>query len=193
MKLFSGLKLYPNGFLGAPIEFAKVEVDDSIKLDLIGGSSKRFMLGSENDSITPNKEIEELYERILQKEDILRDSMAFRERVFLAALRAFGTEDFTTWFELQKSNPYFGSMQNRFVEETIGFIYGKDRMYHPAVYMDSMLINAVNAFSVGVNAKTYLYSNTNQRVMVKDIIQKWVSRTNGMSDMIISLRILFGQ
>lgn len=193
MKIFGGLKLHPNGFLGAPLEYQKAQLDKPIQVDLIGTATRRITLESDANVVTANKVIDDLYQETLKHESIMRDSIAFRERLFMAGLSAFGTFTIQDWVERQKQNPYFDTMQNRFVEETVGYVFSDFRKYHPMVYLDTLEIGKRNAFSIGPEVRKNLFSSYSDRKMpIRDFIQTWVSKRDGMSDFLISLRILFG-
>lgn len=191
MKVFAGLKLHPNGFLGAPIEYRSVHATRPIQVDLIGNTSRTITLENENNTLTPNNAIEELFKDAISHEDILKRNFAFRERLYVAALKAFGTLTINEWIEKQKQNPYFDTMQNRFVEETVGYVYTGFRKYHPMVYVDTLDIGFKNAFDVGPNLRKYL-ANQDRPVLVRDFLASWLRQRDGLSDLLFSLRVLFG-
>lgn len=193
MKIFGGLKLHPNGFLGATLEFQKAQLNKPIQVDLIGTATRRITLEADGNTVTGNVVIDELFQETLKHESIMRDSIAFRERLFTAALTAFGTETIQEWVARQKQNPYFDTMQNRFVEETVCYVYSDFRKYHPAVYLETLKIGKQNAFSIGAGTREHLFANYNgHETNIRDFIQTWVSRRDGLSDLLFSLRIMFG-
>lgn len=192
MKIFAGLKLHPNGFLGAPLEYRAVHVQKPIQVDLIGTASGRITLENESDAISPNVMIQELFDEALKHESVMKRSFAFRERLYVAALHAFGTSTIDEWIEKQKENPYFDSMQNRLVEETIGFVYTGFRKYHPMIYVDTLDIGTHNAFSIGPNVRQFMISHAGRPVLIRDFIRSWLGQRDGISDMLFTLRVLFG-
>lgn len=193
MKIFGGLKLHPNGFLGAPLEFQKAQLNKPIQVDLIGTATRRITLEADGNAVTGNAAIDEIFQETLKHESIMRDNMIFRERLFTAALNAFGTETIQEWISRQKQNPYFDTMQNRFVEETVCYVFTDFRKYHPAVYLETLKIGKRNAFSIGDGVRTHLLSSYGgQQMPIRDFIQAWVSKRDGLSDLLFSLRIMFG-
>lgn len=194
MKTFGGLKLHPRGFLGAPIEYRTAHVAPRpIRADLIGGVSRTITFEPEDNILKPNNFIEELYVEATKKEDIMKRNILFRERVYVAALQAFGTVTIQDWIEKQKQNPYFDTMHNRFVEETVCYVYSGFRKYHPAIYLETCTEPGThNAFSMGPNTRDYLFSGIGQPVLIRDFIGRWLTQRDGMSDMFISLRVMFG-
>lgn len=193
MKIFGGLKLHPNGFLGAPIEYRSTHVDRPVRVDLIGAVSRKVSFESDDNVLKPNNLIEELFDELTKKEDAMKYNPLFRERVYMAALQAFGTLTINEWIERQKQNPYFDTMQNRFVEETVCYVYTGFRKYHAMVYVDTLDIGTHNAFQIGPYVREHLMLNTaGKAVLVREFIQKWLTQRDGMSDLIFSLRVLFG-
>lgn len=194
MKIYAGLKLHPRGFLGLPTEVRTPHVSREIKVDFVGAVSRNITIESEDNVLKPNTLIEQLYDIATSKEDELRLNSAFKERLLIAALSAFGTVLLVDWLEKQKQNPYFDTMQNRFVEETVCFVYTGFRKYHPQVYLDTLTIGKVNSYSAGPSTQQFILSKvrTNDSVTVRDFILKWLSHPNGLSDLLISLRVMFG-
>lgn len=193
MKIFAGLKLHPNGFLGAPLEYRSAHASRPIQVDLIGTATRKVTLETEDNTVTPNTFIEELFEQAISHELIVARNFAFRERVYKEALRAFGTITINEWIEKQKQNPYFDSMQNRFVEETVGYVFTGFRKYHPMVYVETLDIGEYNAFEIGPNVRNYLLNfNGQQSMLIRDFLQQWLTQRDGMSDMLFTLRVLFG-
>lgn len=193
MKIFGGLKLYPNGFLGAPIEYRKAQVNKPIQVDLIGAATRRITLESEANDLTPNQDIEELWKEVTKHEDMLKRDFAFRERLYRAALGAFGTLTITDWIEKQKQNPYFDTMQNRFVDETVCYVYTGFRKYHPMIYVDTLDIGKHNAWTVGVATREFLLGRyNNEPVLIRDFLRTWLGQRDGLSDMLFTLRVFFG-
>jgi hypothetical protein len=193
VKIFGGLKLHPNGFLGAPLEYRSAQVNRPIQVDLIGTAARRITLESEENALTPNVAIEELFQEALKQEDILERNFAFRERLYVAALRAFGTWTINEWIEKQKQNPYFDTMQNRFVEEMVCYVYTGFRKYHPMVYVDTLDIGTHNAFEIGPSVREHLLNRyQGQPVLIRDFILTWLGQKTGTSDLLFTLRVLFG-
>lgn len=193
MKIYGGLKLHPNGFLGAPIEYRSTHAERPFRVDLIGAVSRKVTLENEDNTLKPNNFIDELFKEVLSHEDILARNFAFRERVYMAALQAFGTLTINDWIEKQKQNPYFDSMQNRFVEETVCYVFTGFRKYHPMIYVDTLDIGTHNAFEIGPHTRQcLLIDNLGKPMLIREFIRRWLSQRDGLSDLIFSLRVLFG-
>lgn len=192
MKIFAGLKLHPNGFLGAPLEYRAAKPSRPVEVDLIGTATRKIRLESEENTLTPNTAIEELYEETLKHESVMKRDFAFRERLLVAALQAFGTLTINDWIEKQKQNPYFDTMQNRFVEETVHYVMTGFRKYHPMVYLDTMDIGTHNAFEIGPSTRKMLVDLNFRPIPIREFLQMWLGQRDGLSDMLISLRVLFG-
>lgn len=193
MKIFAGLKLHPNGFLGAPIEYRSAHgAKRPIRVDLIGAVSRSISIDSDDSVIKPNNFIEELFKEASTKEDAMKRNIMFRERLYLAALQAFGTLTIQQWIDKQKQNPYFDAIQNRFVEETVCYVYTGFRKYHPTVYQGVCSIGSHNAFVMGPKTREFLYQPKQEPVLIREFIGRWLQQRDGMSDMLFTLNIMFG-
>lgn len=192
MKIIGGLKLHPRGFLGSTTEYRQPHVNRPVKVDLIGAVTRSISFDVDDNVLKPNTLIEELFAKSISKEDLIKTNFLFREKILLAALSAFGTLTINQWLEAQKQNPYFDVTQNRFVEEMVCFVYTGHWKYHPALYLDSMMIGTHNSLSYGPCVREWIFANNKEPVLVRDFIQKWLSQRDGFSTLLISLRVLFG-
>lgn len=193
MKIFGGLKLHPHGFLGAPVEYRSPHgAKRPVKVDLIGAVSRSISFEADDNLVKPNNLIDELFTEISTKEDAMKLNILVRERVYMAALQAFGTITIQDWIEKQKQNPYFDTIQNRFIEETVCYVYTGFRKYHPTVYQGVCQIGTHNAFSLGPKTREFLFQPNQQPVLIRDFIGRWLRQRDGMSDMLFTLNILFG-
>lgn len=193
MRVFGGLKLHPNGFLGAPFEYRSPHASKPVTLDLVKAVTRNVSIENEDNLIKPNNFIMELYDEVIAKEDAMKRNLLFRERVYTAALQAFGTLTINEWIDRQKQNPYFDTMQNRFVEEMVCFVFTGFAKYHPASYINSFDIGERNALSIGPNVREYLLVNSNgQPMLIRDFVLRWLGQRDGMTNLLCSLRVLFG-
>lgn len=193
MKIFAGLKLYPHGFLGAPLETPEPQLNKPIQIDVIGTATRSVKLESSENLLRPHKAINDIYEKVISDPKALQD-FALKERLYYEALRVFGTVTLQDWIERQKQNPYFDTWQNRFLDETIGYIYEGHRRYHVSVYLTSMQIGRVNSFKVGEKVQKWVKDVNGKRpILIKDMIQSWLSQDDGLTDMVTSLFIMFGE
>lgn len=193
MKIFAGLRLYPNGFLGAPAEYREAHLKKPIQIDIAGSATRRITLESDENAIAPNVTIDEIYKQATTSTVLLGQDFMFREQLYRTMLKAFGTMTIEDWVVKQKENPYFDTMQNRFLEETVAFVYTGHRKYHPAAYMDSIDMGSHNAFSIGPALREHLFGQyQSQPILIRDFLQQWLSQPDGLSDLLISSRIFFG-
>lgn len=193
MKIFAGLRLYPNGFLGAPAEYREAHLKKPIQIDIAGSATRRITLESDENSITPNVTIDEIYTKATTSTVLLGQDFMFREQLYRTMLAAFGTSTIQDWVIKQKENPYFDTIQNRFLEETVAFVYTGHRKYYPAVYMDSIDMGTHNAFSIGPAVRECLFDqHQSQPILIRDFLQQWLSQQDGLSDLLISSRLIFG-
>lgn len=192
MKVFAGLKLYPSGFLGAPTEYREAHIKKPIQIDIAGSATRRITLESDENTITPNVTIDEIYKKATSDATTFGQDFLFREHFYHTVMNAFGTTTITDWVLRQKENPYFDTMQNRFLEETVEFVYTGHRRYHPSAYMDIIDMGTNNAFAMGPGVRKLFPQYQHEPITIRDFMQSWLSQPDGLSDMLISTRIMFG-
>jgi hypothetical protein len=115
----------------------------------------------------------------------------FKRMVLDCALRLFG--DFATWLKDQQQNPQIVGFNQEFLKDTLNFIHGKDRVMSVTTWTDLLgdtgtLGKAVNASSL--NPSQVLLGRGETTIQ---ILQAWVSRPNGVEDLMQTLYLLFGQ
>lgn len=193
------LKLYPRGFLGAPMS-AKIERQPTAVESRIRRLQRTFILNEPTgNTIQANERIDSLYAEWI-KDPINLDAMAFRDKVLHAAVGAFGTREFSTWYLGQFNSPALGELHNRFLEDTLAFIDGKRRQY-PLMTWESLLSHSDTgiirtemsehvAEFFGYESNGYQRRARNRDLL--DVIQSWVSQPNGFEDMLVTLHVLFG-
>ena len=110
---YNSFRLYPRGFLGNHLS---PEIEKTAKNDYVLNNHN-----SSTDAITANNEIEKLYAQYI-KNSVYTSTAEFRKQVLLAAINAFGTPNFLSWYVSQFSSPSLGDLHNRFLTDTMRFI-----------------------------------------------------------------------
>ena len=195
LKAIGPYRIYPRGFLGAtmgaPLE--KIPKPFGERLDL--HQFHTGPTGKNGSKAEVNVNVEMLYAKYI-KEKNSSINHAFREQVLIVALSAFGTKNFTEWFEQQHMSPTTGDLQRQFLDDTIHFIKHGRREICLETW-DSLLssyevdsnITPITSYAIDFFG---LNSRHNEPRMVIDIIQSWCSQPNGMEDLLGTLHILFG-
>lgn len=195
------LKQYPSGFLGSSTT-NQTKKDDS--LDTRALTQRMFNKPYSNSKIidhTSNDDINSLWSKVLENTDEVKE-FEFKGKVLKAALEAFGTITFVEWLDTQSSSPEYGEYQQKFVDETINFIYyGKRRNLTFANWVallrsDSISSNPIKKYSEtqeiflkGINLNR---GSENKYMFISDLIRDWTSQPNGINDLTSSLYVLFG-
>jgi len=147
-----------------------------------------------------NKLVQELYNRYMAKNDLIRD-LDFKEEIIKAAYKAFGSFNFINWLTLQNQSPCFTAMHKKFLIETLRYIETGSRLVNVSTW--TRLIEKRPSTEVDSNVEfnvSKLMEDTNSKfvgglrvVDTSDFIYKWVKWEDGFNDLLRSLYIVFGK
>lgn len=202
--------LYPRGFLGFDIGLASN--DPSSNLDQVVQAIKFNKPVPKKDIVVSNHDIDALWKEYNTGTQYVTQ-FGFREKILIAALRAFGTLNFKEWCELQEKSPYFTDLHRRFMNDTFAFILTGNRSLNVQSWSSLIDISESNHKDREVNVDVdSLFTSDNDSSSqeyctlalditsmyakptkdLTNIIHFWVARHNGFEDMIASLQIFFG-
>lgn len=118
-------------------------------------------------------------------------SWNYRASVLDSALRLFG--DFATWLNDQRRNPNLVGYNQEFLNDTMNFIHGGDRIMAVIGWMD-LLADAGNLGRVipvsALNPSRLVLGKGESTV---EVLQQWLARPYGMEDLVQTLYLFFGQ
>lgn len=193
--------IYPRGFLGYDIGL-KVKDPGKNAVTILNKyrlNKPRIKANVDiNRSYIANTDIELLYEAIYKNAPGIR-TMEFREKVYRTALKAFGTNSFFNWCELQLQNNKLSDTHIRFLNDTLGFIKTGTRQVD--VHTWDRLIGFFNSDTICIKPSQFEYRDyfglgnaalLHRPFTVVNAIQSWVSQPGGVEDMVHTLKILFG-
>ena len=197
----SMLRMHPRGFLGGfpPSVIEKVpQIIDRPQFDHL----YRLNIVRPADPTTyPNTVITDLYTRQLAG-GLAATLLEFRKECLKEILSAFGTSRFDSWYLQQLSSPAFGENHMRFLDDTIGFIYGNRREMHPMTWagLIDMEKNPGNLKPSKMAEDFFDFRSfdslnsvrDNDRYELPGVIQSWCSRPGGFEDLLCTANILFG-
>lgn len=189
-----GFKVHPRGFLGGLQSTTIVKTDNARPNTRLTVDLSLFSQGR-SEKITANLMVDGIF-----KEIQMHGSGSFerRERFLKAALFAFGSTNFHTWYLAQFQSPSFGDIHQRFLEDTFKFILTGKRdiplsswnvLVSPEEDNSSKITHGPNA------SKLFQYSgnkNPDYRPSIVEITQKWLSQEGGFNDFAMTVHILFG-
>ena len=195
--LFGQFKIYPRGFLGAklPPTLIQRKSENWTRLQY----DVKVFDANEPELVTANQEIAQAYATFIRR-DIMAGDFAFREDTLRKILRAFGTMDFEAWYMAQYQSPSFGERQQEFLEDCFLFMWKGVRNL-PLTTWDALLESSTNHIT-GHELPEHAASKFNKkyirelqpsgRYRLTEVVQDWISKPNGFSDLLISANILFG-
>lgn len=120
----------------------------------------------------------------------------FREKILKEAKQAFafltGTS-FQKWVQLQVDKESVTDMHMHFLNETIGFIFGKTRTMTVHQWYSLLEARSTNNHSdISLNINN-LGIDSSSIYSLEKVIQLWVSRKDGFEDLLNSLFVIFGE
>lgn len=192
MRVYAGgqYRLYPRGFLGSLAEYELPMNHPVSRVQVLAAGTETILKVEDLEGpVQSNTMIDRIYSKTINSQTALDDA-AFREAIYCEALKAFGTDSLFAWIVAQKENPYFDSMQNRFVDETLGYAFRGHRRFHVSTYLTCLTIGHKNAFQKGQFMTEYWESI--REMSIADFLIRWLSQDDGLTDMVQSLWIMFG-
>lgn len=135
--------------------------------------------------------IELLYSAYLDKSTNTR-SWTYYRSALSSALRVFG--DLHNWFDDQALNPTLPPRNREFVLDTLKFIQTGSRDTPTQVWIDLLEEGGklYHAHQVDERIKKRPLYQTPSATSVQ-LLHSWVSKPNGMEDLITSMHLLFGK
>lgn len=196
------LKQYPSGFLGNP-NLKQTDIDHSRTAKKMINQILSKPDTSDADSIhTSSQEINDIWKEVLANTPDYK-TFDFKERILKFALTAFGTEYFLEWVSTQNQNPNFSELHQKFIDDTINFIYYDKRREYTInnwlTLLDDSKDNQKTDKLSNIQKVFFLQPNPHKgadvnmsSLTIKELIGDWVRKESGMEDLTSSLFVLFG-
>ncbi len=125
---------------------------------------------------------------------------AYREAVIKKAMQLFGIKsNFTEWFHLQHQSPVFSFLHERFLMETLDFVYNnKQRKMSHSNYRRMLYVNMNDAQHVATNRDhdmVSLHEAIKQLGSYENIgfYESWTNSAERLQDMILTMDVIFGR
>lgn len=128
-------------------------------------------------------------------------SFEYREAVLKKAISLFGESfsgNFIEWFRIQKESPAFSYLHQRYLHETLQFIFNRAprKMSHNN-YSRMLHVGANNAIFATSKEDTEAELNhclTSLRsASVASLLESWTESVEGLQDMVATLHVIFGR
>ena len=194
------LKIYPRGFLGKPLEAQLKMKSRPFESRLNALAVRVNIFTPQVNSVDANPTVETLYGQWINRHPETT-SFDFRKKVMIAALDAFGTDNFYEWFVAQHASPAFGDLHKRFLEDTLYFLQNGRREIDLTTWTSLItvsdsgersaeLTNEVKEF-FGIPDADHQWRRSQNRQLT-EVVQKWLAPARGFDDLVGSLHLLFG-
>ncbi|MDR3392214.1 MAG: hypothetical protein P4L77_10830 [Sulfuriferula sp.] len=198
--MVDALKLYPRGFLGAPLAPVLKIKPKPFESRLNALAVRVNIFTPQVATVDANPTVEALYGKWINRDPEMT-SFEFRKKVWIAALAAFGTNNFFEWFYAQQASPAFGDMHRRFLEDTILFLQTGRRNLNLEAWTDLVTVqdsgDRSNVYSedakvfFGIADADAQYRRPQNRQLT-EVIQRWSTHARGFDDLVVTLHLLFG-
>lgn len=192
-------KIYPRGFLGAQLgmRITTKRTDVDRNKGFVGTVGYKPL----TNKIDANPNVEALYDRYIKTGGNMVN-FDFKKNILAVAISAFGTQGFYYWFRQQYANPLVGDLHRRFLDDTLRFITTGKRNMMLQTWSSILNIGDSGEFDTNLSQDAVAFFNTDGRasydrgianVDLRDVIQKWCSQPNGITDLLGTLHLLFGE
>lgn len=203
-------QIYPRGFLGKittdPTTQASAHVLARIDFQRLsyGSSNSQSHIGK---NLMANPAVRDLFNEYRFTHSPV-GAFQFYERVLATALDAFGVDDFLVWLTAQSQANTTDYLHAKFLKDTVMFIStGKREMmidqWLPILSSKHEIQSTVSdvqksdaAFRdliVFANEVFESVENSIKSRQIKTVVFDWVSRKNGIADLLKTLNVLFGE
>lgn len=145
-----------------------------------------------------DKGVTQLYMQMAADPTVFSD-FTFREQLLAKAFKLFGPESFVPWFRAQEQSPCFSYLHERFLKETLLFIYNRQpRTMSHSGYFRLLHVGAKNAsFSVEQKeAEAFELRQiltTIDNALTVDMVKCWTSSVEGLQDMLSTMNVIYGR
>lgn len=195
------LKVYPSGFLGSGT------VTQTEPINMLVNVRNLLNKNKVNRTIpyTANQDVVTMWEEAMINSNEFK-SFAYKEKILVIAMKAFGTSTLKQWIDAQVDNPLCGDTHYRWLDETLEYVMeGRRRAYQYNTWITVLSASRPDAEAKGYSRVMDNYfrrgvpvlltsSNSNPKIMsMADFITAWVCKPNGIEDLTASLNVLFGK
>ncbi len=192
----NSIVVYPRGFLGFDIGLPPV--DKSANLNkIIEAVRLNKQISTRQRIVISNHDVENIWKQYKFGNRFIA-SMAFRESILQTALRAFGTDSFYEWCELQDRNGFMSEMHKHFLNDTFTFLKTGKRNICLQHWMRMVHIKDITAEDESTEYQYKEYFGLSSPIQLRretdlnNTIINWTSQKNGFEDLAGTLHILFG-
>lgn len=163
----------------------------------------------EPDNLCFSKEIDNIMQDFYNTKNALND-FNFRERVLKLAKYIFNTNNFYEWCNLQQNSPHLSNLHIRFIIDTLNYVKIGNREISIMTWYNLLNAKSIKSsnpieynlkdlFNNNLNSNGLVsinsddaYKEDNTSYLLNDVILLWTQQVNGISDLLLSLYVIFG-
>lgn len=145
-----------------------------------------------------DKAVQQLYSQMAVEQKAFAD-FKFREEVLKKVFALFGESGFVEWVRAQKHSPCYSYLHDRFLKETVLFIYeSKTRaMTHSSYYRLLHVGSGNSIFAAGKDDEDggdleSALRNIGSHLTV-DLLARWTEDMDSLHDLLSTLNVIYGR
>lgn len=183
--------VYPSGFVGYDVGLPRVRTEENF--DAANALSRFSSVSTREKLSISNTTIEGLFKQWRTHTRRTSDPQ-FLSDIFAAVANAFGTTSFYEWCHMQLANPYFTADHREYLNESLHFIYGRERKYSYPTWAKILTIRHATPEDKlePYDYQQVLVSGGMERTSVLNVMERWISQTHGVDDMLTFAHLVFG-
>lgn len=183
--------VYPRGFAGYSVGWPIVRVESDLSVQNVAARYANLN-ARERVSVSAGN-VEALYKEFMAQYRTPK-SLSFIEDLYAVAVNAFGTANFYDWLHMQTQNPFFTSDHRDFLNETLEFIFGRERLVSMGSWrvVVNFHMNEAGPVVKDYRYQQYFLDRDPSLQSVTSIVRTWMARPGGAQDLLATLHILFG-
>ncbi len=186
-------QVYRRGFLGKPVKDNQTASINSTVMKQLKNLqyNQTAYLADEKNHIY-NEDVEVLYSQF-NKGGYKTGTFDFHELILEAAIDAFGTDKFIEWISMQSKSPIATYTHSKFLLDTLRFIETGKREMVLENWEPLLNSHAISGEWEEINDDALRLNSRMKIVNLRDVVRYWCQQPNGISDLIVTLHILFGK
>ena len=139
-----------------------------------------------------NIEVEQLFQLWRKDQSIVKD-FDFIVDLLRTAKQAFGMASFKDWLRIQEMGNQTTRVHVDFLKDTFVFLQTGKRDINIETWKN-LFIHSNNSKIFDINIDSIFYGdNSCLPTQINEVITQWISIPNGVSDLMMSLEIIFGK
>lgn len=184
----SDLKTYPSGFVGSSLP---VQVPPESKSESFRRMMDRTRLPGNDTRFTASAEVSQLGKLVALADPRLKEFES-RVRVMQLFEAHMGAKSLDEWLMNQWRSGEFSDSHQRWVDETLGYVYGGRQRNLSNVTWASVLTAGGNTPCAGKKSQAHLSYLGSNNPDLREMMVFWLRRPGGIHDLTNSLVMLYG-